>query len=102
MGRDRHTLPRSGALAQGSAFRMFRHKQKPALCCAVPDGGAPPSFLEQGEWLFEGTLSEPQSVLVGFRPRAASVGVRLNGFYLFQHCDDRRPCHPPSLHSIPL
>ncbi|HVL73287.1 MAG TPA: hypothetical protein VM434_15580 [Beijerinckiaceae bacterium] len=66
------------------AYNLFRRKGDTDLFCAVPEECAVPGFLQGRSWEFSGRLSEPRSAPIGFDARAATTGVRLNGFYLFQ------------------
>jgi hypothetical protein len=66
----------------GFAYNLFRDPQRPAIYCAVPEHYPVPRFLDG--WLFVGSLRSPANVPSGFNERAAAVGVRCNGFYLFQ------------------
>jgi hypothetical protein len=43
-----------------------------------------PSFLAPEDWTFEQPLDVAEPAPAGFDDRAAAVGVRFNGFYLFQ------------------
>ena len=66
------------------AFNLFRHKLKPDLLCAVPEDYPVPAFLDASAWAFAGKVSEPTTIPLGFKSKAAEAGVRFNGFYLFQ------------------
>jgi hypothetical protein len=69
--------------ARDRGYNLFRNKQRPELCCAVPEDYPVPSFLVEDGWLFECPLRPSDSPPSGFHTRAASAGVRFNGFYLF-------------------
>jgi hypothetical protein len=43
-----------------------------------------PSFLAPKDWTYERPLHAADPPPAGFEDRAATVGVRFNGFYLFQ------------------
>ena len=66
------------------AFNLFRHKLTSDLICAVPEDYPVPGFLEASTWAFAGKVSEPTTIPLVFRSKAAEAGVRFNGFYLFQ------------------
>jgi hypothetical protein len=66
------------------AYNVFRRKNRPDLCCAVPEDRMIPSFLAPQGWEFAGVVRTPSDAPLGFKERAARVGVRLSGFYLFQ------------------
>ncbi len=65
-------------------YNLFRHRNKQDLVCAVPEDCAVPGFIAGRTWDFDRTLTEPAAVPRGFNADAATNGVRLNGFYLFQ------------------
>jgi hypothetical protein len=64
-------------------YNLFRRKGQPDLCCAVPEDRPVPSFVTGERWEFggtwEGAIRPP-----GWDPTASELGVRLNGFHLFQ------------------
>jgi hypothetical protein len=66
------------------AYNLFRHRDKQHVICAVPEDRAAPGFLAEKTWEFVRKLAEPTAAPIGFNPKAAMDGVRLNGFYLFQ------------------
>jgi hypothetical protein len=66
------------------SYKLFRNRLRPKLLCAVPADRSVPGFLGPEQWSFEQVLDRSEAALPGFRDRAASAGVRLNGFYLFQ------------------
>jgi hypothetical protein len=49
-----------------------------------------PGFLLSEQWLREGPLGPLDAAPPGFRKRAAAVGMRLNGYYLFQELRTER------------
>src|SRR3954465_2069323 len=65
------------------AYNLFRRKCEPDLLCAVPEDRPVPRFLSATLWEFAGKGAEPAAGPLGSDQRAAGVGVRLNGFYLF-------------------
>jgi hypothetical protein len=67
------------------AYNLFRHREKQHVICAVPEGLTVPNFIAEKTWEFVRKLAEPAAVPIGFNPRAATEGVRVNGFYLFQN-----------------
>jgi hypothetical protein len=67
-----------------STYNLLRNKQRPDLLCAVPEHRPVPSFLVPEDWTFERPLNAADIAPAGFEDRAAIVGVRFNGFYLFQ------------------
>jgi hypothetical protein len=50
----------------------------------VPEDYPVPAFLDASTWVFAGKVSEPTTIPLGFKSKAAEAGVRFNGFYLFQ------------------
>ena len=70
--------------ARESTYNLFRNRQRPDLLCAVPEHRPVPSFLALKDWTYERTLHAANPPPAGFEARAATVGVRFNGFYLFQ------------------
>jgi len=65
-------------------YNLFRHRDNQDLVCAVPEDHAVPGFIAGRAWGFDRKLTEPATAPMGFNTRAATNGVRLNGFYLFQ------------------
>jgi hypothetical protein len=65
------------------AYNFFRNKERPKLFCAVPEDHPVPSFVVGDKWSFEHRLGRSDAPPPGFKNRAASVGVRFNGFHLF-------------------
>jgi hypothetical protein len=70
--------------ARECTYNLFRNRQRPDLFCAVPEHRPVPSFLAPKVWTFERPLHVVEPAPAGFDDRAATVGVRFNGFYLFQ------------------
>jgi hypothetical protein len=70
--------------ARECTYSLFRNRQRPDLLCAVPEHCPVPSFLVPQDWTFERPLRAAEPAPAGFEARAAMVGVRFNGFYLFQ------------------
>jgi hypothetical protein len=66
------------------AYNIFRRKQDPELCCAVPEHQPVPAFLIPEEWEFAAKATHPANAPRGFRLHAARAGERFNGFYVFQ------------------
>ena len=75
-----------------SAYNLFRNTGPDGLCCAVPEERSVPRFVVGPHWEFEGRVDGKEAPL-GFDDRAASAGVRFNGFYLFasfrKDCSDQ-------------
>jgi hypothetical protein len=69
--------------ARDRGYNLFRNKQRPELICAVPEDYPVPSFLAEDGWVFERPLRPLDLPPPGFHARAASAGVRFNGFYMF-------------------
>ena len=74
-------------LAPGLAYNLFRYRLTPDLCCAVAEDRPVPGFLDRSIWIYAGTLHFYHRPPRGFDPAAAKMGIRLNGFYLFQIAD---------------
>ncbi len=70
--------------ARECTYNLFGNRQRPDLFCAVPEHRPVPSFLALKDWTFERPLRVADPAPAGFEDRAATVGVRFNGFYLFQ------------------
>jgi hypothetical protein len=64
-------------------YNVFRRKQDPDLCCAVPEDRPVPGFILPAEWEFLAKIPDSAHVPQGFRDRGARAGVRFNGFYIF-------------------
>jgi len=77
-------LASASSFARDCTSNLFRNKQRTALFCAVPEHRPIPAFLNPDQWIFEQPLQASDLSPPGFEDRAASVGVRFNGFYLFQ------------------
>jgi hypothetical protein len=70
--------------ARDCTYNLFRNRQRPDILCAVPEHHPVPSFLVPEDWTFVRPLHAADMAPAGFEDRAATVGVRFNGFYLFQ------------------
>ncbi|WP_407528161.1 hypothetical protein [Methylobacterium oryzisoli] len=64
-------------------YNVFRHRDKPALYCAVRQDRPVPGFLEGERWDYSHTLQDMAAVPVEFRPEAAEEATRHLGFYVF-------------------
>ena len=67
------------------AYNFFRHRDEQHLICAVPEDGAIPGFITDKSWQLAHKVADPAAAPIGFDKRAATQGMRLNGFYLFQN-----------------
>lgn len=67
-------------------YTLFCQKDRPALCCAIPEDKPRPSFVEGEGWSFRGKVPDIEAPR-GFRPMAARNASRMLGFYLFQTLD---------------
>lgn len=92
----RHEAQNSPVLQ--SRYNLFRSRHDPGLHCAVPEDRPVPRFIEPETWQFVGLIEETDPLLLGFDRKAATVGVRFNGFYLFVAFarDARDRSHPRS------
>lgn len=70
--------------ARDCSYNLFRNSRRPDLLCAVPEHCPVPAFLAPDDWMFARALHASDPAPAGFEDRAAKVGVRFNGFYLFQ------------------
>ena len=70
--------------ASDCAYNLFRNKQRPEILCAVPEDRPIPRFVVSEQWVYEGSVRPQDAPPSGFNDRAATAGVRFNGFYLFQ------------------
>jgi hypothetical protein len=77
-------LVSASAPAREFTYNLFRNRQRPELLCAVLEHRPVPSFLAPKDWMFERPLHVAEPEPAGFDDRAATVGVRFNGFDLFQ------------------
>ena len=91
-----YSMPPADPELQDCAYNLFRNRQKPDLLCAVPEDRPLPGFLRWEQWTYERPLRSPDARPSGFHPRAASAGVRFNGFYLFQSTATERRTSAPS------
>jgi hypothetical protein len=66
------------------AYNLFRNRRRPEILCATPEDRPVPGFLEGKVWRFERKLRCGTEAPGGFDEQAARVGVRYNGFHLFQ------------------
>jgi PAS domain-containing protein len=78
-----HLAPSTSGTSN-SAYNLFRNKQRPEILCAVPEDRPIPRFVDREQWTYAGSLQPQDHRLSGFHDKAASAGVRFNGFYLFQ------------------
>ena len=67
-----------------NVYNLFRRKQEPDLCCAVPQDCPVPTFVDGEAWEYRGFLVDPGAAPSGFQREAARTAAWLNGFYLFQ------------------
>lgn len=65
-------------------YNLFRRKLMPDLCCATPDESPVPSLQEGPAWEYASTLHWRDMPPPGFDLTDTELGVRLNGFHLFQ------------------
>jgi PAS domain-containing protein len=86
-----HSLASAKPEASDCAYNLFRNKQRPEILCAVPEEYPIPSFIGPEQWAYVGTLHSDDPRPSGFGDRAATTGVRFNGFYLL---------HVPTTHWI--
>ena len=91
-----YSAPPADLELQDCAYNLFRNRQQPDLLCAVPEDRPLPGFLQWEQWTYERPLRAPDARPEGFHPRAASAGVRFNGFYLFQATVTERRTSAPS------
>jgi hypothetical protein len=80
--------PVSGALSANVRCNVFRLREAPELLCLLPEDYPVPRFLD-GRWEFVAAVPGCDRA-IGFDPNAAGVGLRLNGFHLFQQTGPRR------------
>jgi len=64
-------------------YNLFRSEDLADLYCAVPEDRAVPSFVQAGAWSYDGKLLD-EGAPRAFDHAAAMIGVRFNGFHLFQ------------------
>ena len=82
MSLDQHLSPPTPQ-AHDCTYNLFRNKCLPDIICAVPEDRPVPDFIDAERWSVEQPLHPPEARLPGFDSKAAQVGVRFNGFYLF-------------------
>jgi PAS domain-containing protein len=78
-----HLAPSTSGTSN-STYNLFRNKQRPEILCAVPEDRPIPRFVDREQWMYAGCLQPQDPRPSGFHDKAASAGVRFNGFYLFQ------------------
>ena len=71
-------------------YNLFRSEDLDALYCAVPEDRAVPSFVQAGAWSYDRKLLN-EGAPRAFDDAAASIGVRFNGFHLFQDLGSPSP-----------
>jgi len=64
------------------AYNLFCDPRQPALLCALPEDRPVPGFLDR--WTFVRSVCFIADFPLGFQEKAARLGVRYSGFYLFQ------------------
>jgi len=64
-------------------YNLFRSDDLDELYCAVPEHRPVPRFVKAGAWSFAGKIRQ-EGAPEAFDGSAAKVGVRFNGFHLFQ------------------
>lgn len=69
-----------------AAYNLFRRRDENDLVLAVPEHRAVPSFLDDRSWTFDRPLHRAADAPPGFDAKAAGLGARLNGYYLFLAC----------------
>jgi hypothetical protein len=67
-----------------SSYNLFRSRERSELICAVPEDRVVPRFITGADWEFDCKLAGLSGLSSAFDLTAAEVGVRYNGFYLFQ------------------
>jgi hypothetical protein len=65
-------------------YNLFRCKSETGVFCAVPEDRVIPDFVTAERWEFSGKADGDRPVPLGFDGVAAALGVRFNGFYLFE------------------
>jgi hypothetical protein len=66
------------------AYNLFRCKSEADVFCAVPEDRVIPDFVTAERWEFTGKADQDRAAPLGFDGAAAALGVRFNGFYLFE------------------
>ena len=72
-----------------NTFNLFQRRSQADLICAVPEDRGVPSFISAEGWAWCGRVEPHTKPPAGFRPGAAAMGVRFNGFHLFQPLNGR-------------
>jgi hypothetical protein len=65
------------------SYNLFRSKGGDAMFCAVPEDCSVPRFVAAPRWEFTGRIDGRRKDPFGFDRKAASSGIRFNGFHLF-------------------
>lgn len=77
-------------------YHVFQRRAEPGLCCAVPQAMPIPYFVRSDAWNFGRTLSEDESLPVGFQPAPAREAAAAFGYYLFHDpCEALSPRRRP-------
>ncbi len=84
------------------AYNLFRNNERAELFCAVPEERPVPSLVVAQAWTFERILRTHDVAPPGFHERGAKVGVRYNGFYLFQVTASVRLINSSAYNSVSL
>ena len=64
-------------------YNTFRHKNGPALRCAVQPGRPLPHFLGTGRWEWSGVLLRGARPPKGFKIEVAAYVSDLSGYYFY-------------------
>jgi hypothetical protein len=67
-----------------SSYNLFRSRERSELICAVPEHLVVPAFITDAQWEFACKADDMSASNTTFDHTAAEVGIRYNGFYLFQ------------------
>jgi hypothetical protein len=70
----------------GTTYTVFQLQSQPSMCCAIPEGGKPPSFIGEPGWQEIGSLNEPDAP-PDFDRHIARFAVGFQGFYVFRWHD---------------
>jgi hypothetical protein len=98
-GDSMRTAVASSRPASEPVYNLFRRRAEPELYCAVPEDHAVPAFVAHEDWEYAGKVKEAAEP-DAFHRRAARVGVRLSGFYLFQAVHPRHARIPAGWREI--